>query len=45
MVSQLELDNGKGGKPEPVKVRSIQSVTGRVVVLCFTTWYFGYVFT
>jgi hypothetical protein len=43
MVSQLELDSSS--KVEPAKVRSIQSVEGRVVVLCFTTWYFGYVFT
>lgn len=43
MVSQLEMDSKSLVEPTPV--RSTQPVTGRVVALCFTTWYFGYVFT
>jgi hypothetical protein len=42
MISQLELDSSS--QAEPARVRDVQSVEGRVVVLCLTTWYFGYVF-
>lgn len=43
MVSQLELD--PTGSEQPVKVRDIHSVQGRVVVLCLSTWFFGVALT
>ena len=43
MVSQLEVDNSKS--EEPVRIRDIKSIEGRVVVLCLSTWYFGIILT
>jgi len=41
MVSELEIEMDEGKRP---KLKSIQNIEGRVVALCLTTWYFGYVF-
>jgi hypothetical protein len=42
MISELEIDTDESKRP---KLKGIQNIEGRVVVLCLTTWYFGYVFT
>jgi hypothetical protein len=41
MVSELEIETDESKRP---KLKAIQNIEGRVVVLCLTTWYFGYVF-
>lgn len=42
MVSQLDIEVDEKKRP---KLTPVQNIEGRVVVLCLTTWYFGYVFT
>jgi hypothetical protein len=44
MLSQLELETESDSAARP-RLKGISSIQGRVVVLCLTTWYFGYVFT
>lgn len=41
MVSELEIEIDESKRP---KLKAIQNIEGRVVALCLTTWYFGYVF-
>ncbi len=46
MISQLELDtSGSKEEEKKRKIRGLDSVERRVVVLCLTTWHFGYCFT
>ncbi len=44
MISTLEVEAADPENPQS-RVRNIKSVDGRVVVLCLTTWFFGYVLT
>jgi hypothetical protein len=41
MVSELEIEIDESKRP---KLKSIENIEGRVVVLCLATWYFGFVF-
>ena len=44
MVSYLEVQEKEPEDPV-AKFRDIQSIDGRVVVLCLATWFFGYTLT
>jgi hypothetical protein len=46
ILTELDMDIGEevNAKTEP-RLKKMSSIEGRVVALCLTTWYFGYVFT
>ena len=43
MYNELEIEQTQAILPK--KVRNLKSIEGRVVVLCLSTWFFGYVLT
>jgi hypothetical protein len=43
MMNQMEIEGQRNLLPS--RMKNIKSIEGRVVVLCLSTWFFGYVLT